>query len=315
MSSPIESVDAVAHSLWLRPGIAVIPQGEQIQLRAGDEDIFVFEVDESEVVLHWLRRLAAGSATDELRGEVPDDLAATWNAVMEQLAGAQPWLDRRIDPADDIGKYLSHVVSNGAAAKPPEGVMLLSGNSPSCQLLATVLREQGIETLIGDEKGQRGRNGSDELEPTAEVCLWEQANLTWAMRINDRAIESQRPCLFVDLSHGRHATLGPFFVPGEGACLRCYRQRWRENTSTLEEFDAAESAMLASPLPAFGTLPAYRYQMVGLASAELFAFLTRHRPLRTLNRILTVDFEGMQMAGEPCWQVPWCGACGRGVKS
>ena len=64
------------------------------------------------------------------------------------------------------------------------------------------------------------------------------------------------------------------------------------------------------PLAAYGILPAFRYQVVGMACAELFAFLSRHRPVRTLNRVATVDLEDLKLWTEPAWQIPWCPACG-----
>ena len=107
--------------------------------------------------------------------------------------------------------------------------------------------------------------------PRAEAiaCIWEQPDLRLVLQANAAACRWRTPCLFVDLSHGQHATLGPFYIPGEGACYQCYRCRWRENTSTPAEFEAAESAMLndGKVLPAYGILPAFRYQVVGMACA------------------------------------------------
>ena len=129
-------------------------------------------------------------------------------------------------------------------------------------------------------------------------------------RINERAVRERKPCLFIDLSHGQHATVGPFYVPGEGACYECFRIRLRENTESYAELTAAEAHMLEhGPLPGAGLLPAHRAWVLGLAATELLAFASRHRPLRTLNRVVTVAFEELRSFTEPAWRVPTCAVC------
>ncbi|MCA9270817.1 MAG: TOMM precursor leader peptide-binding protein [Planctomycetales bacterium] len=296
----------------LRPGVAVIAHGDHLQLRAGDEEIFVLEADDSADVGHWLAKLASGLTVAQVQADVRVDATLTWEAVVDQLTVARLLSDQHVDPDDEIGSYLSHFYESRRLIDSPLGRVLIHGGSRSAQLLQQALAEHHIESIVVDS----GEFDSDIVEsplPTIEACVWEQADLSWAMKVNARAVTARCACLFVDLSHGRHATIGPFYIPGEGACFHCYWQRWRENTAAVEEFDAAAESMLTSgaPLPAYGLLPAFRYQVVGLACSELFAYLTRHRPLRTLNRIVTVDLEGLQTATEPCWRIPWCRTCGR----
>jgi oxazoline/thiazoline synthase len=144
------------------------------------------------------------------------------------------------------------------------------------------------------------------------VVAWEQPDLSRVLSANHAVITRRVPCLFVDLSHGQHATLGPFYVPNEGACYECYRQWWRRNSRALTELDAAHEQMLTSgrPHPAYGTLPAFRHWLAGMAAAELQALVAGHRPLRTLNRQITIDLEHLAVHGEPVWRIPWCPACG-----
>ena len=293
----------------LRPGVAVIANGDHIQLRAGDEDIFILETDACEDAQRWLRQLAAGLTVAEVQAGIPTDGLPMWNAVVAQLESERLLSDQQIDPGDEIATYLSHCTAPGALVERPQGQIIIHGKTRSAQLLAAAVAEHRFVPVLEDAALDEAARPATSV--VLEVCLWEQADLSRTMQINAQAVAAQRPCLFVDLSHGRHATVGPFYVPGEGACFHCYRQRWRQNTAAPEEFDAATEAMMDrnAPLPAYGLLPASRYQVVGIACAELFAFLTRHRPLRTLNRIVTVDLEGLQMASEPCWQIPWCATC------
>ena len=148
--------------------------------------------------------------------------------------------------------------------------------------------------------------------PGVTVCAWTQPDLNLVSQFNRLACERQVGCLFVDVSHGRHATIGPFYVPGDGACYECFRQRLRQNTAALAELDAAHQKMIegTQTLPPYGCLPAFRYTVVGLATTEVFAYLSRHRALSTLNRAATVDLDGMALWTEPVWRIPWCPACG-----
>ncbi len=172
-------------------------------------------------------------------------------------------------------------------------------------LLAQAISEHGIEAHFA-HCAECDEHASDRLT----ICVWEQLDPKLILQVNEAACREARPCLFVDLSHGCHATIGPFYVPGESSCYDCYRQRWRQNTAALAEADAAWDAAHERPAVPHGTLPAFRYQAAGLAASEVFAFISRHRPLRTLNRAVTVDFEALRMWSEPVWRVPWCPSCG-----
>ena len=55
--------------------------------------------------------------------------------------------------------------------------------------------------------------------------LWEHPDPPLVAQVNELVCRQAVPCLFADLSHGCHATQGPFHVPGEGACYACYRER------------------------------------------------------------------------------------------
>ncbi len=296
---------------YLRPDLAVIRMATGVQLRAGDKEIYVIETDSPEVVERVLTLLAKGCDRRTLYdsvGEVNRDLT---DEVIVQLVSVGVLLDQPIEPSDAVSRYLAHFVKDGACASRERfGSVAVVGLGECVQLLGQGIREHGIEVVTVDTDSLIEH--VDDSHFDAIVCIWEQPDLRRVLDVNAVACRRRLPCLFVDLSHGQHMTVGPFYVPGEGACYQCFRQRWRENTAALEEFDAAETAMLDSgqPLPAYGILPAFRYVVVGLACAELFALLAEHRPLRTLNRAVTVDPDGMKLWAEPCWQIPWCPTCG-----
>lgn len=296
----------------LRPGLAIIAMDGAVQLRAGDEEIHLIETDAPGLVERLLDQLGRGLPREAILEAVGEEHGQLLDAVVEQLAAQRLLLHQPIDQEDETSLYLSHFM--GYAPYPkierPTGLIRIVGHRRCASLLARALEEHGIEAGVTGE-------GSPSEEPAdgsakAIVCLWEQPDLETVFRVNAAACRNRTACLFVDLSHGRHATLGPFYIPGEGACYQCFRERWRQNTAALEEFEAAQSAMLQrkEPLAAYGILPAFRYQVVGMACGELVAYLARHRAVETLNRAATVDLEGLRVWTEPVWQIPWCPTCG-----
>jgi len=261
-----------------------------VQLRVGDEEVHVLRTDAPE---HLIRLLAA------LDGERDRGAESAQSSAEDAHL-----LDDLVAQLDRVGLL--------AAASP--AVLLATtrvsvvGHAPSAELLASVLTEHGLSASVRE----RGRPTTNDSAPAALVCVCEAPDLALQLAINDAACAARTPCLFVDLSHGRHATVGPFYLPEDGACYRCFRSRLRENTAAFAELRAAEEQMLTTgrPHPKVGCLPAHRHLVAGLAAGEIIAFSTRQNPLRTLNRAITVALFQVEMWSEPVWRVPWCEACG-----
>jgi oxazoline/thiazoline synthase len=294
----------------LRAGVAVIPMDGGVQLRIGDEEVHVLRTDAPEELRQVLilldgRRHREGLLAEVARAhEFLDELLA-------ELGRAGLLSPAPAEAADEAAAYLSHFASelHDPAADLRRARVVVTGPSKGLGLLLGILREHGVEANAMTGEPRKGL--ADVM-----VCLCEQPDLARLFEVNDAACVAGLPCLFVDLSHGRHATVGPFHVPGDGACYRCLRTRLHENTAAFPELRAAEQQMLETgkPLPAFGCLPAHRHVVLGLAASEIVAFFTRHRPLRTLNRAITVALEQARMWSEPVWRVPWCSACGSAQK-
>jgi bacteriocin biosynthesis cyclodehydratase domain-containing protein len=275
----------------LRPGVAVIAMEGGVQLRHGDEEVQVLRTDAADLVRALCERLdgrrdreAALSGLDPSAGPLLDELLG----LLEEA----DWLG---GPVFDFDAVLR-------AAR-----VAVVGHDRTAERLVDVVAEHGMAVTL------RPRGANALADTDVVVCASEAPDLALFFEVNDAACEARVPCLFVDLSHGLHATVGPFFVPGEGACARCFRARLRENTAAFDELVAAERQMLESgePLPAYGCLPAHRALVAGVAAAELVAYFAKHRPLRTLNRAVTIALEHARMWTEPVWRVPWCPSCGR----
>jgi bacteriocin biosynthesis cyclodehydratase domain-containing protein len=274
----------------LRPGVAVIPMDGAVQLRVGDEEVHVLRTD---AVPH-LTRLLAELDGERDRGAESARLSAEDAHLLEDL----------VAQLDTLGLLAKATPSTLAR---PVRVSVI-GHAPSAQLLAAVLGEHGLSTSVSERLEKT--TGDD--APAALVCVCEAPDLALQQAVNDAACAARTPCLFVDLSHGLHATIGPLYLADDGACYRCFRARLRENTAAFVELRAAEEQMLATgrPLARLTCPPAHRHLVAGLAAAEIVALVTRQRPLRTLNRAITVALEKLEMWSEPVWRVPWCEACG-----
>jgi bacteriocin biosynthesis cyclodehydratase domain-containing protein len=263
-----------------------------VQLRVGDEEVHVLRVDDVPRLKRLLDRLDA--TRDQSRDAESAPLGADDAHLLDDLVAQLGSLGLLAaeSPAD---------LARGARVS-------VIGHAPSAALLAAILGEHGLSAT----EREREHATTGDLAPAALVCVCEAPDLALQLAVNDAACAARIPCLFVDLSHGRHATIGPFYLPDDGACHRCFRARLRENTAAFAELRAAEEQMIKTgrPLPEVGCSPAHRHLVAGLAAAEIVAFLTRERPLRTLNRAFTVALAQLEMWSEPVWRVPWCEACG-----
>lgn len=280
-------------SLALLPGVAVLPAPGGLQLRAGDERIEVLRCDAPEIAM---RVLAMLDGTHDETAIVA--AAGDAELVRDLLAdlGRRAWLAP--PSSGDVAGYLAHFARDG--------------RDPSLSLRGATSSVAGHDPSAGEIAALLGAHGVSVSEAArVSVCVVERPDLALLFDTNDAACREKRPCLFVDLSHGTHATVGPFYVPGEGACYRCFRARLHETTAAYAELVSAESRMLEAraPLPGRGTLPAHRAFVLGAAAAEIVAFFTEHRPLRTLGRAITFDLEALETWSEPVLRVPWCAAC------
>ncbi len=296
----------------VRPDLAVIPMPEGVQLRAGDEEIYFLQSESPALVAEILNRLDGTTSTEGILADIGSQHAGLLEAMLRELTTARLiWRDGgRAD--GEVDRYLSHFLG-------PEGAREAALRTHTVAVVGhdalVALMAQNLEAhRVGVNAGPLP---SDDDDPALRgvdvvVCLWERPDLSSVDAMNRQVCQDKMPCLFVDLSHGRHATVGPFYVPREGACYACFRERLRQNAASFDQHVAAEEWMRKRrrPLPGYGILPTFRYQAVGLAGSEIVAYLTRYRGLRTLNRAITIDLERLTCWSEPVWRIPWCAVCG-----
>lgn len=293
-------------SVRLSPAIALLVGADLVQLRAGDETVFVLETEQPADLSRWLESLRNAHETPP---QFPSLSNKFVTSLHQQLLHAGLLIDASNDQSPSARYWLSWPQTfRGGPAQPPRGSVQIISPDPIGETLTTVLTEHGF-----DARAAISPEYSPNPQDVARVVAWEAPHLSFVLAANQFAVQQQIPTLFVDLSHGRHATIGPFFVPKEGSCYACFRRRWREGSAARKEMELAEQQMVETrrSLPAFGCLPAFRYGAAAFAALEITAFVVGHRPLNTLNRALTIDWEGISTWLEPCWRFPWCEICGK----
>ena len=294
----------------LRPGLAIIAMEQAVQLRAGDEEVFLLHTDAPDQVVSVLRMLDGDCALEDVLAVFGDGASGTKfvGTVIDELVTGGLLLDGCRDEFDSIGQYFAHFANQPLRMRDELRRCRVAtiGGGDIVRLIGDLLGEYDVaSTTLTIDGLSRG------IDCDVMVCAWEQPDLSMVYRVNALVCRAL-PCMFVDLSHGRHATVGPFYLPGESSCYRCLRSRLYENTVDPSQLGAADETMLTddAALPAYGTLPAHRHQVAAMACQEVVAKLTGHRALRTINRAITVDFEQMKTWSEPVWRVPWCEDCG-----
>jgi bacteriocin biosynthesis cyclodehydratase domain-containing protein len=148
-------------------------------------------------------------------------------------------------------------------------------------------------------------------------------------RLNARAIATRTPTLFLDASHGKHATLGPLVTSDPTACWACWRRRRLEAAPEPRHELAIELAWDHGPEPHANTpgntapispssppqppaarlMPTHRQQLATLVVGEALAWLGQHRAPSCIDAIVTVGLDTPSAQREPLWRIPWCPAC------
>jgi bacteriocin biosynthesis cyclodehydratase domain-containing protein len=287
---------------FLRPNTNIIPMENGIQLRRGDEEIVFIETSSVAVYLDILGKLCHTTTLSELVGQVSlkkETLASFIQQLTER--GMLCHAGETSSPQNEIQEFFSHAPD--VYRKLVDRTIVLSGHPKLVNAIAHCFEEGEIETRVCAYP--------DIGHPDVVVCAVESPDLPFLETVNQYVTSSGIPALFVDLSHGLHATVGPFYIPQEGSCYQCLYHRILENTSSYPEQMAYGKVQLNSvPMKGYGTLPAFRYLVAGAVFLETLAFLSQFRSLRTLCGAITIDFMQLTAWREPVWRIPWCKACG-----
>lgn len=289
----------------LRQGVAVIPCESGVQLRWGDEAVHVLESSDRETLTRLLSMIDGQNTEASFIERALEPWRGLAKQLLVELKSANLLVYGAPPPNETIGCLEKYGVSGESFEQAILSTKVnLWGPASVCAKAKSMLLQHSVEC------GNYQEISADLFDCTLMVVVQKAPDLSAMLSMNQELIAKQIAALWVDLSHGSHATIGPFYVPRQGACYQCMRTRLRENTASFEELSAAENHMLSSKrsLPAVALLPAWVDWATSVAVTEVVAFITKTRPLRTFNRAVTISFDSLEMWSEPVWQVPWC-AC------
>jgi len=155
-------------------------------------------------------------------------------------------------PATAAATYVAAVMGGTTQAAALDAlesarITVLGGGATAAELVRQ-LRSCGIEHVDH-------RSLDDDPPPGAlVVAAPEHAELDALSRVNDRGLECGDPWLQVLPFDGRHAVVGPVFVPRISGCRTCFVTRRAATSGFDDDFEAVESVALrtrsAGPLVA-----------------------------------------------------------------
>ncbi len=201
--------------------------------RTVDEVVLVVGEAARPAVENALSALAAAGLLVD--GPPVDDAPAPCARTASLLASLQP------------GRSPSAVAAAVAASS-----VAIVGEGPVGVETARLLRAAGAQV----ERAEKIAEGFDLV-----ICAPSPAQLPVLSEWNDTALELRAPWLQVLPFDGRHAGVGPLYLPGETCCYECFRLR---RTATSDA--AAELALLARAPAAYPAAQPVDALVAGLAA-------------------------------------------------
>lgn len=264
--------------------------------------------------------------------------------LVEPVPEANPELlpDGMQDRYDSISRYFAAVDRTGNTLKSLSAlraahviaVGLDSIVGPTLSALChagvgaiTVLREPGTPSQELDRVDRRDTKlVVDELPADADAEVWAErmrgASLVLmgirglalfderAQAVNRAAIETQVPWLPV--AHvGRHvAQIGPYVVPGQTACLGCFRQLHERNTSFLGAAGLLDGIEGTARTEAAESSPTTVESAASLAAVESIRAITPGQNPVSSSLVLTFDSRRLEFDHFKVLKSPRCPDCG-----
>ncbi len=265
--------------------VSIIPSNGGVQLRTGDEKIVAISTDNPELLVDAIEGLRRPFYESELILQ-PGINKGEFHELVSSLRSSGFILPVITPHAEGLTPLL---IAPGIA---------ISGDGEAVEIFSEIAHLHNL-------KIERIDQATGVL-----VSITEQPNISRHERINQLAIESGRSALFIDMSHGAHATIGPFYIPNDGACFACQRERLYQNSGALTEQQSYDQWQRTGG-QARGTpiKPATRSIVYGLAVLEVLNFISQSQPIRTRSGAMIVSFADLTITHERIFRLPWCPEC------
>lgn len=293
-----------------------------VWLRAGDDDVVTLSSSGDPALLERMLALLDGQRS------LPKLLADLANVAEEESVlcalgvlkanglleeGEQPenvpgeladWVQAFLHP--ETVQELEAVLLHIAAAR-----IAVVGAGDLGRDIAASLTRHGIDVIEA--------RGVNERDLTMAIVAPDRYDSELFSQVNQWALTQRMPWLLVTCASESHATVGPFFVPGETCCYHCFEQRLQSNRANCREHldwealvknvdaDASQRRRLA-PL----VVPCMRNALAEWAVLETLKHLVPGASPVTIGHCVEIDFGDCGMITEPVWRLPWCPACAPG---
>ncbi|PYP83522.1 MAG: hypothetical protein DMF61_23155 [Blastocatellia bacterium AA13] len=196
------------------------------------------------------------------------------------------------------------------------GANLQPGNSISQigPLVSSLVSFEAIGVETGDQ--QDLENLLDAESPTLLAIAIDRGEPVLLEAIN-KFSQSRNVALLHCVANGTQAIVGPLVVPGQTACLTCYRLRVNSHVEFYEEQRAFEAWVKsnghrrATP----GTPPALANMAAAMAALEIIKHVTEVYEPEIYDRFISIDALTLEVISHQLLKLPRCPDCGGGRSS
>jgi hypothetical protein len=135
--------------------------------------------------------------------------------------------------------------------------------------------------------------------------------LNWLSDLNAQAVSRRQKAVFIWREVSR-VVVGPLVLPGESACLECYRSRVRFYTSFPDEFEAY-AALDPKNMPLANRVRGeLGYGLIRAFVARYLLLLSRGAyELFNPGTLYGIDLISLETTRQPILKLPRCAVCGR----
>jgi thiazole/oxazole-forming peptide maturase SagC family component len=235
----------------------------------------------SKVAVIGLDAVGAAVLSSLARMGVGDLLALEASPRLKSLSG--------VSHADtDDGSDVNGLVSSLTKINPYVNVSLVKSNFDDEAELSSIMKKCDVVAVAAD---------------TVEFAIYEKVNK--ASLINDV------PWLMCGPLNSIEGKVGPFFIPHETCCYRCYELRTKSNLKGYAEYMAFESYVREREERAaeFGYLNPFPVIMGGLAALEIIKHITGFASPETYGCLTTLDFLTFRTERNEVFKLPRCPDC------
>lgn len=135
--------------------------------------------------------------------------------------------------------------------------------------------------------------------------------------VNDACLETKTPWILCGSMDQIEIEIGPFIIPYETSCYKCYELRKKSNLYFYNEFITFEKYLKKKPniRPNSGSLLPFASLMSDFVVIEIIKHITGFEAPETYGRQLIIDLIKFEMEFHEIFKIPRCPSCSNVEKS